>query len=72
MQRCAELWGVVAEAEALRDASEAEQAQQAAEAGARPGQVAGLQERLAALRGDSVVPGAVWLRAKSALVACSS
>jgi hypothetical protein len=33
-------------------------------------QVAALRERLAALRGASVAPDAVWLRASSALLSC--
>ncbi len=81
MQRCTELWGLVAEAEALqKSCSPTAQQQQEGEVAAAPpaGQataegVATLQERLAGMRGSSEEPpSAVWLRASTALLACKA
>ncbi|PRW59277.1 dynein heavy chain [Chlorella sorokiniana] len=85
VQRCTALWGLVAEAEVLRDGCSPQTDQQqegeaAAEAAAAPPpieqtaeRVAALQERLAGLRGSSEeTPSAVWLRASSALLACKA
>lgn len=67
LERCTELWAVVVEAEALRDAVAAQGEGQEAQHG--KGQLAALQARLSALRGDSgAPPSAVWLRASTALL----
>lgn len=72
LERAGELWAVVGEAEALRDASAqaaAEEEGEQAEAPRGEGQLAALQARLAAVRGDSgPPPSAVWLRASTALL----
>ena len=81
VQHCTELWGLLAEAEALQAASssvaegqqegEGEPATPKGEAAAQ--RVAALQERLVGLRGSGEEPpGAVWLRANTALLACKA
>lgn len=70
LQRCFELWALVAEAEALRDGGPAEQLGEQAEGGA-DGPLAALRARLAGLRGNGGAPPcAVWLRANTAVLAC--
>lgn len=81
LQCCTELWGLVAEAEALQQSCSptAEQQQEGEGAAAPPAGrataegVATLQERLAGMRGSSEEPpSAVWLRASTALLACKA
>lgn len=67
---CSQLWGLVAEAEALRDAgSLADEGESGtAAAGPEPAAAEALRARLVALRGEEAgVPPAVWLRASTAL-----
>lgn len=61
LQGCADLWGLVAEAEAL-------QQQQQAGQDVSPAEAEALQERLAALRGNDSPPSSVWLRASTAVL----
>lgn len=79
LQRCTALWGLVAEAEALRDGCslKAEQGQQDGDTAAVPPageatveRVEALQKQLAGLRGGGEEPpSAVWMRASNALLA---
>ena len=76
LQHCMELWDIVAQAEDLqsRGVSEGDEeslvAAETATAVEPAASLAALEARLARVRGEGAVPGAVWLRARAALLAC--